>query len=297
VRFSIISRVQILFILITCLPGVLVESVLAAQPEDNSFNLHYAFANQLGSGIYDVQGHTVQIYRLAGSLSLVSPEEHGYGLRLVLPVTLGFFNFRVEDILTDGIPEYLSSLTFVPTLEFAFPASSNWLLQPFLGMGFGKEFSQGELSLIYVLGIQSTVLFPWNRQDLRLGNTLVYTGYTTESLDFVDDFGMFETGLDVRRPLGFRIGESEIDGGIFGVNYLYFSSPNILHLSPRNMEMRTQWELGVTAGTVESWKILGIQMPRLGISYRFGSGPDAVRIVLGNPFHMNTPADSGPAVQ
>ena len=107
VGLSIISRIQIPLILITCLSGVLVEPVPAAQPEDNSFNLHYAFANQLGSGIYDVQGHTVQIYRLAGSLSLVSLEEHGYGLQLVLPVTLGFFNFRVEDIFTVGIPEYL----------------------------------------------------------------------------------------------------------------------------------------------------------------------------------------------
>jgi hypothetical protein len=290
------ARVAAFFLLTTCLPGVLATPATGEQPEDGSFNLHYAFANQLGSGIYDVKGNTVQIYRLAGSLNLVSLEDHDYGLRLILPVTLGFFNFRIEDILVEGIPDYLSSLTFVPTLEFTFRARSNWLLQPFLGAGVGKEFSQGELSLIYALGLQSTVLFPWGKQDLRLGNRLVYTGYTTENLEFVDDFGMFETGLDVRGSLGFRIGKSEIDGSIFGVNYLYFASPHLLHLSPREMEMRTQWELGATVGTVLPWKILGIRMPRLGASYRFGSGPDAIRVVLGNPFHMSTSA-TGPAVQ
>jgi len=162
---SSIPNLLAFLVLITCLPGVLATPALGEQPEDGTFNLHYAFANQLGSGIYDVKGNTVQIYRLAGSLSLVSLDDHSYGLRLILPITLGFFNFRIEDIL-EGIPEYLSSLTFVPTIELTFPARDNWLLQPFLGAGIGKEFSQGELSLIYALGVRSTVLFPWNKQDL-----------------------------------------------------------------------------------------------------------------------------------
>jgi hypothetical protein len=130
-----------------------------------------------------------------------------------------------------------------------------------------------------------------------LGNRLVYSGYATETLDFGDDFGVFETGLDIRRSLGFHIGKSEIDGSIFGANYLYLVSPHLVRLVPEPIEMRTEWEFGFTLGTVKPWHILGIRMPRLGLSYRFGSGTDAWRIILGNPFPIDSPRSQGAEIQ
>src|SRR5512141_2038653 len=71
------------------------EASGAAEPlsasEKTTFN--YAFATQLGSGIYAISGRTLQVYRLPLSVTF-RPEEEGSrkGWRFTFPVTLGFYN-------------------------------------------------------------------------------------------------------------------------------------------------------------------------------------------------------------
>ncbi|TVM02407.1 MAG: hypothetical protein CV087_09630, partial [Candidatus Brocadia sp. WS118] len=188
----------------------LLPSRSAQAQDDGSFEfkstLNYAFSTQLGSGIYRVSGRTVQIYRLSVSIRLLSSEERGWGLWLRLPVTLGFYNFKVEDVLESGLPDNLSTLALVPTAEFYIPARKNWWLGPFGGLGMGRDFSNRITNYIYAAGIKSMAIFLWGPFDIRLGNRLVYSGYTTRNLGFEDDFAVFETGLDFRRPIGIRIG-------------------------------------------------------------------------------------------
>jgi len=57
--------------------------------------------------------------------------------------------------------------------------------------------------------------------------------------------------------------------------------------------MQTGWEIGITPGTVDPWKVIGLRLPRIGISYRFGTGQDALRVIIGNPFPVDTPEDRG----
>jgi hypothetical protein len=126
---------------------------------------------------------------------------------------------------------------------------------------------------------------------------LVYTGYNSRKMEFVDDFSLLETGVDLRRPLGTEIGGLELAAGLFFMSFVYFISPHIVRLDPDLVEMKTEWELGMTFGTAEPWKVLGIRMPRVGLSYRFGTGVDAIRVIIGNPFQMGAPSDRGPGVE
>jgi hypothetical protein len=257
---------------------------------------NYAFATQLGSGIYRVNDRTVQVYRLSGPIGLRDPGIGRWGIVLRLPVTFGFYDFKIEDVVDTGLPDKLGTLALVPTVEFEYRAKETWWLGPFVGLGAGKDYSGGAFNWIYALGFRSLALFPLEHVDIRLGNRLVYTGYTNEDMDFVDDFAFLETGGDFRRPLGFALGAWDIDGSVFGANYIYFISPHIVRLIPEPVEMKTEWEIGFTLGTVEPLKVLGVRMPRLGLSYRFGTGMDAIRFIIGNPFPIDTPADRGPAV-
>jgi hypothetical protein len=286
----------ILFIGIT----ILCANRPAHAQEGESFEfkstLNYAFATQLGSGIYRVSGRTVQIYRLSVAIQLLSSEERGWGLWLRLPVTLGFYNFKVEDVLESGFPSNLSTLALVPTVEFFIPARKNWWLGPFGGLGIGRDFSNSITNYIYAAGIKSMAIFLWGPFDIRLGNRLVYSGYTTRNLSFEDDFAVFETGLDFRRPIGIRIGRYHLDGSIFGANYLYFVSPNVIRLKPDPSDTHAEWETGITFGTVEPLKFLGLGMPRVGLSYRFVPGANAIRIIIGNPFPIDSPRDRSPEV-
>jgi hypothetical protein len=73
-------------------PAVRAQSLLSGD-EQNVVN--FAFATQLGSGIYSVSGRTLQIYRLPFDHTLRSTDEGRFGIELTLPVTLGFFDFKL----------------------------------------------------------------------------------------------------------------------------------------------------------------------------------------------------------
>ena len=129
-------------------------------------------------------------------------------------------------------------------------------------------------------GVRSLATFDWRSVDLYLGHRLFYTGYTVS--DF--DFGALESGLDARHSLGFSLGDHQVDGGLFVINYLYFASPELIRFAGKPISVDVQWESGVTFGTVTPLKVLGITIPRIGMSYRIGSGASIFRLVFGGSF-------------
>ena len=256
-----------------------------ASPAAEGSQANYAFSSQLGSGIYKSSGGTVQVYRVGGSFSLRSVVSDGWGLKLRIPVTFGFYNFKLTDVLESGLPDRLATLALVPELRFEVALAENWQLMPFAAAGAGIDFSVGELNYIFAGGVRSLATFDWRTVDLYVGNRLFYTGYTTSDFEFGDDFGALESGLDLRRSLGFSLGGHEVDGGLFVMNYLYFVSPELVRFFGEQLSVDVQFEFGVTFGTITPWKVLGLTIPRVGLSYRFGNGPSAFRLVLGGPFN------------
>jgi hypothetical protein len=73
------------------------QQALAAQPqpltEGEAQLAHFAFASQLGSGVYSISGRTIQIYRLPVGWEVAEPEGRRPGLRLKLPLTIGLYDF------------------------------------------------------------------------------------------------------------------------------------------------------------------------------------------------------------
>ena len=78
--------------------------------------------------------------------------------------------------------------------------------------------------------------------------------------------------------------DHQVDGGLFVMNYLYFVSPELIRFYGKPLSVDVQWEFGVTFGTMTPWKVLGLAIPRIGMSYRVGSGASTFRLVLGGPF-------------
>jgi len=292
------STTRVFFVSLVCHLAMALSGVTFGQTDETERSpYNYAFATQLGSGIYEVDGRTVQIYRLTGALRLREMDDGKWGVLLRVPITFGFHNFKSSDILDIGLPEQLGTLALVPAIEFEYAVKKDWILTPYLGAGAGKDFSGGSFNFIYAIGVRSLAMFRGRGNTVRLGNRLVYTGYSNRDMEFVDDFAFFETGVDLRRGMGTKLGGLELDGGLFAMNYIYFISPHIVRMNPEAIEMRTEWELGMTFGTVEPWKIFGVRMPRIGLSYRFGTGVDALRFIIGNPFQMSSPNERGPGVE
>jgi len=271
--------------LLACWPRV------SRAAEDNPPN--FAFATQLGSGIYDLSGRTIQIYRFSPAFWIRSLGDGKLGLRIRFPLTLGFYDFTISDVVQGELPDRISTMALVPSLEIPIAAEKNWFLTPFVGMGLGKDLDTGTSTYIYAVGISSLALFQPGRKDVRLGNRFVYTGYTDHHFHLVDDFSLLEAGLDVRTPTGVRVWGHEVAFSVFGANYVYVSNPQLIQQVADPLTARVNWELGFTLGTEQPWKVVGLRLPRLGLGYRFGVDGHAIRFIIGNPFPLDPPRQSG----
>lgn len=80
-------------------------SLTGAQVRADKQFTTYAFAHEFGSGVYDFNGRTLQVYGLPLAWTLREGEAARPGLRLRLPVTLGFLDFEPKDVLDTGLPE------------------------------------------------------------------------------------------------------------------------------------------------------------------------------------------------
>jgi hypothetical protein len=257
--------------------------------DDGSFAVDYAFSLQLGSGIYSVNGRTVQIYDAGVLVNLRRPAADRIGFKLRFVGGVGLYDFKLKDGVS-GFPDHLSTVSFLPTLLAEIPLRPGWWLVPYGGTGLGKDLSNGDTNIIYALGVQSVLSLTRGAWGLRIGNRLVYTGYTTERVGLINDFSLLESGADLGRLVGVRLGRRRLAISVFGVSDLYFLSPQVVRQIPQQADIRTGWEAGITVGVEPAWRLLGIRLPRTGVGYRFGRGPGAVRVFLGDPFPVHFPS-------
>jgi hypothetical protein len=129
--------------------------------------LSFAFASQAGSGIYDIEGRVVQIYRIPISFGVkaLGAEERDWGISVSSPLTFGFYDFKPEDVFTGEFPTHVGTASLLPGVAFPVRAKTNWILTPHVDFGAAKEFSGGDLAWVYDLGLRSDVSFPSGSWD------------------------------------------------------------------------------------------------------------------------------------
>jgi len=266
--------------------AIVVANPVMAQNGDEEIqvgNLHFSFANYLGSGIYSVEDRTVQVYHFPTTFDLVSPERRDWGMSIQVPVTLGFYDFRAEDILVVGLPDRVSTISVVPSLMVPFYVSERWVLTPNVDFGAAKEFDQGELVWVLGVGMQADAVYPMKGYELRPLLRALWAQHTGPVREIGDDLGRFEAGLEGRFPLGFYIFGQSANLGVFGKYYSYMTELEFVTPDGIPIDFTNQWEFGATLGTKTPLRFLGIKLPRVGLSYRFGENVGAVRIILGKP--------------
>ena len=175
------------------------ERVVLAQEIDND-PVNYAYATTLGTGLYRVGDSTVMMYRLPFSYQIREVDDESSGLQLLLPLTIGFHDYQVRDILDNVYPEKLASIAFVPGIEYHVLLRHNWHLKPYGTFGIGNDTLSDVITFIYTAGVKSRYVFPpWKRFTFMLGNELLYAGYNPRH-DERQAYGRFSTGLDGNTP-------------------------------------------------------------------------------------------------
>src|SRR5215469_4387651 len=121
----------------------------------------YAFAGEFGSGIYDIGGRTVQIYQLPLSFQLrdPTPANSPPGLTFLIPATLGFFDYKPQDLLHLEVPSSIATLSVEPGVQLEYRFGDAWRLYPYAKAGATFSSSDKTTALIYGLGVRSEYLF------------------------------------------------------------------------------------------------------------------------------------------
>lgn len=263
---------------ITHFPVARAQSLLSGD-EQNVVN--FAFATQLGSGVYSVSGRTLQIYRLPFSYALKSEDDSGFGIELTLPVTFGFFDFELQDVANGDIPTDVDALSFVPGLSLVHEAGPRWRLGSYAEAGVSKARDVEADSTVYAGGLVSLYELGGQGFDWQLRNDFTYAGVDLDGAEGSDQFIRFQTVLTARRAAGRG---SPFDYLFYAMNDYYLDQPDGPVDSAERHGRSLQYEFGITLGASETRRIWRIPLPRVGIGYRFGSDLDAWRIVFGTPY-------------
>ena len=244
---------------------------------------NFAFASQLGAGVYSANGRSVQIYRLPFDWELNPPSQEQVGLDITLPVTLGFYGYHIEDVVTQGLPKSVDTYSFLPGVEVSRVVGAQWRLGAYGEVGLAAVHGGSGRSLIYATGMRA-------RYDFRIGE--FYTRYAAELLyagsqvpdQVKDTMTRLSNGIDAlhHTPMSMR-GET-VDFGPYVLSEWYLKRPTSPTSSPGPPMAALQWEMGVTIGTVRTSYLWKIPIPRIGVGYRFGSDLSIIRLVFGSAF-------------
>jgi hypothetical protein len=244
-------------------------------------SISYVFATDLGSGVYDLGGRTLQIYRLTYSKALRETSPRQFGVSFDLPVTLGFFDFHPADVIAHGIPTRVDSFATVPGLQLDYLLRDDWHLKPYVRAGFSVASSSVD-GWLWGTGLQLEHRAEFHGWDGFMRSELAVAGVDYRH-DVPDDrFVRLRQGFDFTRALPWHIRERALELGLYGIFDLILDSPAAPLAGDRNYPM--QAEFGVTLSTRPRYRIWRFDAPRLGLGYRLAGELSAWRLAIGAPF-------------
>ena len=271
-------------LLILAAPGALAQGALRASEEQL---INYAFATQLGSGVYDVSGRTLQIYRVPCSYAFTEPATDRPGIRLTLPVTFGLLDFEPRDVLETGLPDSFDTLSFVPGIELDFRLSPLWHFLPFAEAGRAWDLGNDADSDVYSFGAHAAATWSEEWFDVLLFDVgATYTAVDPDAPLHKDDVLLVEIGLEGLNALVVSVAGYSLDWGPYALVQAFVDRAE----EPLDQATKSadpyQFEVGVTLGTREDVTMWQIPLGRfrIGVGYRFGEDLDAWRLVFGAPF-------------
>lgn len=270
-----------------CLLLAMLAATAAAAPAPLSSSeqavLNFGFATQLGSGIYSLSGRTLQVYRLPFGYMLPHEDDAPLKVRLTLPLTIGFLDFKPQDVADTGLPEQLDSFSFVPGVELDYVLDEHWAVQPFAEAGIARDRNTEVDQRVYSLGLRG-------RYDVERGpvawqayGEIVHVAVEQVSFDQTDDFTRLRLGLTARRPFVSARPGRRADFLVYGFTELFTDAPVGPAGEPSDGG-ELQYEVGFTLGATGEIRLWRIPLPRVGFGYRFGNGLSVYRIVFGSPY-------------
>jgi hypothetical protein len=277
----------------TCASVILFGSIasraqISAAPTPNrTVNLNYVYAAELGFGGYSLNGLTARAYELPLSYTLHDVLRDGWALRILAPIQLGLYSLKVTDTNGERISVDQQSVAVVPGAELEIPAGSRSVIKPFGQFGLGHAFGVDAGSpnfYVFLAGARAVSQWQVGATTISLGNAIIYAGDSPIGSGFSEHYLSLQLGVELRHPLGFKLGTLAPDLGVYTI-YYYYPLPLVFSrfLEPE-LKIAQQGEIGFSIGSATQFRLLGLSNPRIGAGFIFGGGLNVLRINFGFQF-------------
>jgi hypothetical protein len=270
---------------LACLPGLVAAQALAQgcpdAPAAGEATSSYAFASELGSGVYDLGGRTLQVYRLPLGHTLRVAAPGRYGQRVTLPVTIGIFDFKSQDVLQGVVPSRIDRLSFAPGIELEFLPDAHWSLRPYMQAGVSSASVTAVDAAIFGTGLRADYRWQAAGGAGLVAHQLNYTAVNYRGCFPNDRLLRARSGIEWRRDTGRRLHGRGIEAGAFAVGDWFIEPPHS-PIAGRPV-VSLQGEIGLMLGLRPMPTVFGFTAPRLGLSYRFAGELSGWRLVIGAP--------------
>jgi hypothetical protein len=280
-----------------CIAGILVAPQSLAEDRVVEVRVNVPYVVQFGFGSYDVGGLSTNTFRL--------PLTHifalGEGRDPVRLKFTGYLGYTSADFETRRFgPEVKASqdyLFLLPQVELQIPLLDGWTLKPYFAAGAGWAFNgsqriegrpeepiQDSYDFLYSGGIGTLYEIPVNRFTASLGARVGWAEEVALGGGLGQGYATFQTGLEIRRPVGIALCGRELALAGSFIYYYFFPAAQFSTLEDRPLEVSNQYEFGTTIGFASITDALFLDNPRIGVSYRFGDGLTGFRVNFGFPF-------------
>jgi hypothetical protein len=278
-----LTRSFFVFSSLGLLAAPVAQAQTAATQQDKAVgsSINYVFATDLGSGVYDMNGRSLQVYQLTYEKELRETKADQFGVEFELPVTFGFFNFNPQDVLSHGIPTRVDSLSAVPGLALDYLLGQDWHVKPYVRAGFSVASSSVN-GYLWGSGVQVEKRGDFHGWDGFTRSELSVAGVDYRSDVPNDRFVRLRQGVDLTRGLGWKLKSREVELGLYNIYDLIVDPPTAPVVEGRKHPI--QAEFGFTFATRPRYRLWKFNAPRLGFGYRLAGELSAWRFVIGEPF-------------
>lgn len=265
--------------LLCCLTGL---PSAVAQTQTRNFaaseSVDWYYATTFGTGVYKIGDRTVTMLRLPFEREWREAEDDTWGIRLKLPVTLGFqtLSNAFEDVLNRNV----ATVSVMPGIELEKELRPNWWVKPTASYGAAQDLLSGARSTLYEVGVRSLWSRAFYRVDFSLGNALLYAGNVAQD-GLTQHLGVFSTGFNFLLPAGGVFLDRAANVGVHFVHYAFFNRIDFLVDETSRRSVSQQYEFAMTVGTYRPIQLMGFELQRIGVGVRLGEGLTAIRLVTG----------------
>lgn len=260
--------------------------VMSVKAEDIE-PVHYAYANYLGSGIYQTTGQNASLISMPFSYELGHEGNTTYGLRL--PVSVGFFDFELADLPNLDLPDSVGTVTFTPGMAFNYQYNKDWFIESYIDLGYGRNLTTNKGVSIHSSGVSALYHFDIKNYDAIWANRLYYARYDGNGYDAKDSYAAIQLGIDMGLPLQYQVLGYSFQPRLFATAFWYFSEVDFLTPRTRsfdeedNVTLTNSVEFGFTLKFAKTIGYSWAGIERLGLSYRYSKNFSAFRLLFSFP--------------